>query len=432
LKIALLLFNQFTDAYWTDPRVYKQAQSLRQAGHEVVVLGTGKYGQEPPREETKDDLRIVRRPTILHQLYARLRPPGDAPRQGSPRRNVYQPRQTGRGLKDALVEHVLQFASDVNVLLFCLAILPAAVREKADIYVAKGLDGLAPAYLAARLNCARLVYDSLELWTEQERMVPYGRLHKALVAWVEKTMCRRCDLVITVTESVGKILAERYRIPEPMVIPNAYHSYVEVAPSAEIRARLNGGSGRAFAIYVGYLHAGKGLEKLIDAAEYLNGVDIAIVGDGTLRSALEARVKDKQLGERVRFMGWVNPNDLPRYIASADLGVTPMQGDCLNYYYNVDYKPYHYIVTGLPLAVSDQPEKRKLVERYGIGATFDESDPQDIARVINQMLADPVAYQAMRARCGRVGRQELNWEVVSRRYVAAVERLASRFPCQPT
>ena len=100
------------------------------------------------------------------------------------------------------------------------------------------------------------------------------------------------------------------------------------------------------------------------------------------------------------------------------------RGDSLNYYHAGDYKLFHYIVAGIPLAVSNHPEKRRLIERYGIGATFDESDPRDIARVINELLADPARYQAMRERCARVGREELNWEVVSRRYVAAVESLA--------
>ena len=38
----------------------------------------------------------------------------------------------------------------------------------------------------------------------------------------------RCDLVIAVSQSVARILAERYSIPEPMVIYNA-QPYVDAA-----------------------------------------------------------------------------------------------------------------------------------------------------------------------------------------------------------
>jgi len=425
MKILFLTANPFTDEAWTDPRIYKPAQSLLRAGHEVIVLGTGKYGQNPARYELKDGIRVLRRPTLLHELYRLLRPATSAAEQGSQRRNVYYTHEiVPETLAGKFKRHFLQFAHDLNTLLFCLAVLPEAVRQRADVYIGRGLEGLAPAYFAARLTGAKLVYDSLELWTERVRQAPYGPLHKREVRWVEKMMCRRCDLVIVVTQSIARILAEWYRISEPMVIPNAYHSYVKVSPSIEIRQLLTGGKDRKVVIYTGFLDYGKGLEKLIDAAEYLApDTVIAIVGDGVLRPALEARISTKHLEDRVHLVGWVKPTDLPRYIASADLGVTPMQGGTLNYYYNIDYKPFHYIVAGLPLAVSDHPEKRRLVEQYQIGAVFDETDPRDIARVINELLSDPVRYQTMRERAAKVGREELNWETIAPRYVAAIEKL---------
>ena len=426
MKIAILTNNEFTDAFWTDPRVYKQAQALMAAGHEVVVLGTGKYGQVPLRQEEKDGIRILRRPTLMHLLYSVIRPPSAAARDGKRQRNEYYQRDSA-SLANKVVQHVMQFAHDLNTLLFVFAVLPAAVREKADVYVGRGLEGLAPAYLAACLTKAKLVYDSLELWADRVRAVPYGPWHQAIVKWLEKVMCRRCDLVIVVTQSIAEILADWYGIPEPLVIPNAYHSYDEATASDDVRELLGGCPDRKVVIYVGFLDRGKGLEYLIDAAQYLDAnIVIAIVGDGVLRSALEARIEDRHVTDRVRLIGWVKSTDLPTYIASADLGVTAMQGDTLNYYYNIDYKPFHYIVSGIPLAVSNQPEKKRLVDQNRIGAAFDEKDPHDIARVINELLADPERYSAMRARVQKLGREELNWEVVSRVYVEAIERIADK------
>ena len=83
-------------------------------------------------------------------------------------------------------------------------------------------------------------------------------------------------------------------------------------------------------------------------------------------------------------------------------------------------------MAGIPLAVSDQPEKRHLVEEYGIGVTFDETDPRDIARAINLLFSDPVEYETMRANCRKAAREKFNWEVVSQRYVSAVEKLIER------
>ena len=179
-------------------------------------------------------------------------------------------------------------------------------------------------------------------------------------------------------------------------------------------------------IYAGFLDYGKGLPQLVDAAQYLERVVVALVGDGVLRPALEARVKEKGLQDRVRFIGWIKPDELPAYVASADLGVSPIEGKWLNYYHNLDNKFFTYVMGGIPLAVSDQPEKRQLIEQYGIGATFDETDPRDIARVIIRLLSDPVQYEAMRANCRKAARGALNWEVVSRQYVSALEKLCAK------
>ena len=347
---------------------------------------------------------------------------GSAGGQGAAR-NVHYEHAPANAFSSRVQAHALQFLHDLNTQLFCAAILPEAVRQKADVYVGRGLEALAPAYLAAQANRAKLVYDSLELWTERVRTVPYGPLHKAAVAWVEKRMCRRCDLVTTVTPSLAAIMAERYGIAEPMVIPNTYYSYAPLSPSPDIRQRLTDHDDHHVAIYAGFLQPGKGLECLIDAAQYLQGMTVAIVGDGVLRPALEARVREKRLEDRVRFVGWVKTDELPAYAASADVGVSPMQGTSINYYYGGDYKLYLYIIAGIPLAVSNHPERKRLVEQYGIGATFDEADPHDIARVITDLLSDPAAYQGMRERCQKVGREELNWEVVSQRFVAAIEQL---------
>jgi glycosyltransferase involved in cell wall biosynthesis len=114
------------------------------------------------------------------------------------------------------------------------------------------------------------------------------------------------------------------------------------------------------------------------------------------------------------------------YAASADLGASPNQGRWPNNYHTLDNKIFQYVMAGIPIVLSDHPGKRQLVERYGIGATFDETDPRDIARTINGLLSDPERYEAMRARCRTAAREDLNWEVVSRRFVEAIEQLSAK------
>ena len=425
MKVAILAVSHVRDETFVDPRTSKEADALVRAGHQVVILGTGKEGKDLPKHEVKDGVIIIRQVTILQRLYNWLVKGSPTPGlQGD--KALLSLRENGStNFVSKLLIRFSMLRHNLNVWLFYLTVIPEAVRQNADVYVGYDLPGLRPAYLAARLTGARLVYDSAELWTERVRGIPYRRLQKMLVAWQEKTLCRRCDLVVTMSHSVARILGERYSIPKPLVVLNV-HPYVETMFSPEIHAQLTGGANQRVVIYVGFLDYGKGLKQLVDAAQYLEGVTIAIVGDGVLRPVLESKVKEKGLEDRVRFVGWVTRDEVPVYVASADAGVSPIEGKWLNYYHNLDNKVFDYIMAGIPLAVSNQPEKRHLVEEYGIGVTFDETDPRDIARAISSLFSDPVEYETMRANCRKAAREKFNWEVVSQRYVSAVEKLIER------
>jgi glycosyltransferase involved in cell wall biosynthesis len=66
-------------------------------------------------------------------------------------------------------------------------------------------------------------------------------------------------------------------------------------------------------------------------------------------------------------------------------------------------------MAGVPVVMSDHCEKRLLVENYGIGELFDETDPIEIARVVSMVLDDRETYAAQRRNCLEAARV-LNWE----------------------
>ena len=102
---------------------------------------------------------------------------------------------------------------------------------------------------------------------------------------------------------------------------------------------------------------------------------------------------------------------MPAYVASADVGVSPIDSRWLNYCHNLDNKFFSYVMGGIPLAVSDQPAKRQMIEKYGLGDVFDERDPARHRPGHQRLPADPARYEAIRANCRKAAREELNWEV---------------------
>jgi len=96
------------------------------------------------------------------------------------------------------------------------------------------------------------------------------------------------------------------------------------------RAERKAGAGGPRFLYSGQLIERKGVDVLLDGfarvAAAHGGAQLVILGDGPLRSRLEASVPD-EFRERVHFLGNVPWADLPGHYAEADVFVFPSRHD---------------------------------------------------------------------------------------------------------
>jgi len=379
-RVAMLVINAFTH----DTRVEKEARTLTNAGYTVTVFAL--HGGDLPQAEERDGY-------LVERIHLRSRGWG-----------TYFP---VRLLK------YLEFV--VRAISWVARLRPAVVH-------AHDVNALVPAYVAARLSRAHLVYDAHELWADRHAALLRAAWIRRLVVLVEKLLARRADAVITVNPPIAELLAERYHIKPPVVLMNC-QEYRPVERNDVLREELHIPPEQRIIIYPGILAPGRGLEHLIRAVPYLDRAVVVLMGKDRLNGRLQSLVAQMGLQERILFRDPVPSDEVPRYVASADLGVMPTQDVDLSYRYGAGNKLFHYIMAGIPAAVSDQPEKRRIVETYGVGAVFDETDPQDIARVINHLLNDEETYWEMSRRAQETARDVLNWEVESRKLLALYERL---------
>jgi glycosyltransferase involved in cell wall biosynthesis len=417
----MIVKNPFTDGQVTDPRVYKEAMTLLQEGHTVTVLAAGKYGLNLEKKTVYEGILVIRH-QFIPRLYGIILSLLRKLRGASQTDYITgkDPANIGK-----IERHLIHLALEIYTVIFSVSVLKEAIRQKADIYHAHDFDTLTPAYLAARVNGAKLVYDSHELWLENDRLAPYLPLQKPALWFLEKALARRADLTITVSDPIADELAIRYGIERPVVLVNCL-PYTEVQPSAEIKDSMREFSDKKIAIFIGALTRNRGLEQLIESAQYLREAMVVIVGDGLLRRSLEEKVKEMQLEDRVRFVGWIPQRELMAYVASADVGVEPTQSTCLSFRYALGNKTFEYLMAGLPIAVSDQPHRRRIVERYGVGEVFDEKDPRSIAQAIDGIVSDEERHREMRRRARLAAREEFNWEVQAKKLVRAYEKLFAK------
>jgi glycosyltransferase involved in cell wall biosynthesis len=382
-RVCMLVTTNFT----YDSRVQKEAKSLTQdGGYDVTVFALRKG--DSPLTERRDGYRVERI------------------------------RLTSKTWGTHLAIRLFKYLE------FCLRVMRRVVQLGPAIVHAHDVDTLIPGYMAAKLCGARLVYDSHELWAVRTHNVIRSPWLRNLVTTVEGHLARRADLVITVSQTIADYLAEAYDMPKPLVLMNT-HAYQAPQPSDLLHREFDLPRERHILIYAGLMKPGRGLETLIEAAADLENAVVILMGENRMERQLRALIAAHKVEDRVILREPVPPEDVHRYVSAADIGVMPTQNVDLSYYYAAGNKLFHYLMAGIPAAVSDHPEKRNIVETYDVGIVFDESDPRAIAQAINALLSDREAYQAMCARACEVSKTALNWDVEAARFLDAYNDLCS-------
>ena len=132
---------------------------------------------------------------------------------------------------------------------------------------------------------------------------------------IERGLARATDRIVAISPRIRTELLEEQRIGRPdqyRVVPLGFElnglAAIDSAARAQARARLQIPAGVAVVTTVGRLTAIKQHRLFLEAAQLVAkahpSVVFLIVGDGELRSELEAAASSLHIAERVRLLGW--------------------------------------------------------------------------------------------------------------------------------
>jgi glycosyltransferase involved in cell wall biosynthesis len=165
----------------------------------------------------------------------------------------------------------------------------------------------------------------------------------------ERRTLRSADTIVAVTQALATQIALTYDIDagKILVISNG----VDHTKHKKVVRRPV--TGRAVRIgFVGTLYSWQNVDSLLTEIKSLNStaVTLEIVGDGPERGALEAAVDAHGLGQQVTFLGRMNPDGVPDFLASVDLCFAG-HGSVNGAYFS-PLKLWEYLAAGKPVLAS--------------------------------------------------------------------------------
>ncbi len=242
--------------------------------------------------------------------------------------------------------------------------------SRANAIYSNDLDTLPGCSIGALFRFKPLVYDSHELFTEVPELI--GRPTVQFIWRLQEIIfIKKARVVITVSDGIAGELNKRYGV-KPVVIRNLpVKKEIEAFP-------IN----KPTLIYQGVLNMGRGIELAIDMMSYLTCYHLLIVGKGDIEVSLRKRVLDKNLIDRVQFMGQIAPEKLRTITPTAWLGLSLEEDMGLNYRYALPNKLFDYIAANVPVLVSNLPEMRRLVEENGLGLVAINRGPRELANQV--------------------------------------------------
>lgn len=290
----------------------------------------------------------------------------------------------------------------------------AVWRESPDIFHAHDLPGLLCAWLPAAAKGKILIYDSHELWSD---ITLFGlwKIFRWPFRILENILMPKVTAIITVNESITQILKKRYHKPTIAV-----YNYTDVSQKKTTKSKtIIEPTGKKIILYIGALQPGRGLDKIIESAQYLDdSVQILLIGYGPERAKLAQTIKDKKLKNKVKLLPALPHDQIINIIKKAHLGLCLIENVSLSYYYSTPNKLFQYIAAEVPILASNFPEQEKIVLENQAGEVVDPSNPRQIAQKISFML-QPRQQAFYRRHLKNLAQKKYNWAIEAEKLVSA-------------
>jgi glycosyltransferase involved in cell wall biosynthesis len=270
---------------------------------------------------------------------------------------------------------------DVFLLFFALTF---ALRTQYDV-IHGTEEGGAIAWLVARLTGAKCIYEK-HSDPASYRKGSVKNLLLAVYRRVEGFVARHTDAVVCTGPGLER-QAQQYAPHTPVYrisdIPSSLH-HPDREEIDQVRSELETDSENVLVTYVGSFAIYQGIELLFEAIpivlDSVRRVRFVIIGGE--QSEIDAHSSRLSThGERVCFLGLIDPDRLPAYLAASDIVLAPRKSGI-----NTPLKLLDYLKANTAIVATDTGANRQILDEDC--ARLTEFDAKSFSRAIVDLVDD--------------------------------------------
>jgi len=296
-----------------------------------------------------------------------------------------------------------------------LRVLCLSLGQKADVYHFHDPE-LIPVGVILKLLGKKVIYDVHEDYAKQILSNPsLPKITRNSIAGFTKAaeyiLSRFYDGIITATDDI----LENFSYTKKALCVRNF-PLLSRHENVERNFKANGDVFNL--IYIGGLVKIRGISQIIRAIELIDSnkqVKLTLCGKFNPPEYAE-ELKTLEGYEKVKYLGWVDPYDIPKLLNNFDAGIVCLH-PISNYLTSLPLKLFEYMSASLPVIASNFPLWKEIIEGNKCGICVDPLKPKDIAKAIEYLMENP----KLRKEMGENGRnavlEKYNWEKESEKLI---------------
>lgn len=229
----------------------------------------------------------------------------------------------------------------------------------------------------------------------------------------------KADFVQAISNYLGKWARNMKFKGALEIIPNAVdikHFSQEYSESelSELKQKLNKKESDVFLITTSRLVKKNAVDDVIKSLKYLpDTVKFLVLGTGVDMMMLKKLAREKEVENRVRFLGQINHSDIPKYLRISDIFIRPSLSEGMGNSF------IEAMATGIPVIATQEggiadflfdPDRNP--ENKPTGRAVDTHDPKGIASVVKLYLSDTEKTQKIIKNAKELAFAKYDWDLI--------------------